>query len=367
MSKYKYVTLVILVVGLILTLSFCSTNSGVDTSGVWLIPEGEIQDGGPGKDGIAALVSPNYIPGPNVDFLIPTDLVIGLRIGDFVVAFPHPIMDHHEIVNDIMENLRIILSYCPLTGSAMAWQGDDNAGDYTFGVSGLLYNANLILYDRATDSNWSQMLMLCVNGSRIRQDANILHVIETTWETWQQLYPNAPVLSTDTGFSRDYRIYPYGGYKTSDSLIFSVDNEDSRLHKKERVHGVIVSEDQTKAYVIRTFSGGGAAGTGAAGVANTTDIKVLNDSFAGVDLVVVGSSEKNFIASFSKGSNDPETFTAVQSQLPIVMTDNEGNMWDIFGYAVSGPRAGERLTPTTSFNAYWFAWGAFYPGAEIYQ
>lgn len=353
MLRSKHYIVVLVVLASVLFLSYC--NPGADgAKGVWLIPENEVRDGGPGKDGIAALTNPDYVSVPGVDFLLPTDLVIGFRLGGQVVAFPHPIMDHHEIVNDIIEDMRIILSYCPLTGSAMAWEGDDNANNYTYGVSGLLYNSNLILYDRETDSNWSQMLMNCVNGERTGENSKMRHVIETTWSAWREMYPNSLVLSTNTGYGRNYSEYPYGDYKANNSLLFSVNNEDSRLHKKERVHGVIISSSNTKVYVIGAFTGPG-------------DVMVITDSIGGTNVVVVGSAAKNFAVSYVKGSNAPASFSAVQGQLPVVMTDNEGNLWDIFGFAVSGPRAGERLTPTTSYNAYWFAWAAFYPNAGIYQ
>ncbi|MCP5108189.1 MAG: DUF3179 domain-containing protein [bacterium] len=366
MERYKYFMLSFLVVFGLLFLSYCNTKSSPGGSGgEWLIDEGQVQDGGPGKDGIPALQSPNYIAVQAVDFLAPEALVIGLRIGDQVVAFPHPIMDYHEIVNDIVDDVRVILSYCPLTGSAMAWRGDGNASNYTFGVSGLLYNSNLILYDRETSSNWAQMMIKCVNGDRIREIPAMIHVIETSWATWQQLYPNSLVVSLDTGYARNYFTYPYGDYKTSSGLLFSVSNDDSRLHKKERVHGVFISESSTKVYPIASFTG--TTALQAEGAAEAGDIMVINDSFGGVDLVAVGSANKNFAVTFERGGNAPQTFMAVQNQLPVVMMDDEGTMWDIFGHGVSGPRAGDQLTPTTSYNAYWFAWAAFFPNTEIYQ
>jgi hypothetical protein len=237
---------------------------------VWLIPETEIRDGGPGKDGIAAISNPEFIPIDEVSFLLESDLVIGIQIGDLVRAFPHPILDQHEIVNHTVENTSFALTYCPLTGTAIAWDTSQFTLNRTFGVSGLLYNSNLVPYDRETDSNWSQMLNLCVNGELRGQEAKQIHVVETTWETWKKLYPQSLILSTETGFARNYSIYPYGNYKTSDSLLFPVSREDNRLHKKERVHGVIVAT-KTKVYPIFTFLG-----------AN----QVINETFNDLPIVV---------------------------------------------------------------------------------
>jgi hypothetical protein len=218
-------------------------------------------------------------------------------------------------------------------------------------VSGLLYNSNLIPYDRETDSNWSQMLLLCVNGERVGQEPLLIPVVETSWETWKELYPDSFVLSHETGFNRDYRRYPYGNYKNSDSLLFSVSNEDSRLHKKERIHGIIVG-GETKTYPISMFG---------------SSTKVLNDTFNNLPIVVAGNTTKNFTISFERELDDRLLhFMPVADEFPVIMMDSQGTMWDIFGHGVSGPNKGQVLNPTKSFISYWFAWATFYPNAEIH-
>jgi hypothetical protein len=337
---------------MLVLLPFCAQQSlDSNSSDIWLIPEEEVADGGPGKDGIPAISNPIFIPVSEVSFLLENDLVIGIQIGNLVRAFPHLILDQHEIVNHTIGNTSFTLTYCPLTGTGIAWDTSEFTLDHTFGVSGLLYNSNLIPYDRETDSNWSQMLNLCVNGELVGKEAKPILVIETTWQTWRQLYPQSMVLSTDTGYSRNYRIYPYGNYKTSDSLLFSVNKLDSRLPKKERVHGIIAGE-KTRVYPINTFD---------------DPIKVINETFNDVQIVVAGSAEKNFAVSFERKLPDGTilSFNPVEGELPVIMMDNEGTKWDIFGNGISGPRAAIKLTPTSSFIAYWFAWGAFYHGAEI--
>lgn len=355
MTKKKYFRFILMVlpVVMVLFLFSCSqTRNGIAVGDEWLIPEGEVQDGGPGKDGIPALTNPPFVTVAQVDYLTPQDLVIGVRIGNDTKAYPHLILDSHEIVNDSIGDTGFVLSYCPLTGSGMVWNLIADAQDKTFGVSGLLYNSNLILYDRDTDSLWSQMLMLCVNGPKIRTVPQMIHVIETTWATWQLLFPNSQVLSIDTGFFGSYT-YPYGNYKTSDSLLFPVSNEDNRLHKKERVHGVYITSDITKTYPIRNF---------------TAALEVVNDTVGGVDIVTVGSNSLNLAVSFERTLDGTVlTFAPVQNELPVVLEDNEGTKWDVFGRGISGPRAGSQLTPTLSYNAYWFAWAAFFPGADIWQ
>ena len=118
----------------------------------------------------------------------------------------------------------------------MVWDIDSETGNTEFGVSGLLYNSNLILYDRATNSNWPQMLMASANGSQSGKSATQKPIVETTWERFKMMYPQALVLNDNTGFSRDYNDYPYGNYLTNPRLLFQVKNvEDERLNKKERI------------------------------------------------------------------------------------------------------------------------------------
>jgi hypothetical protein len=216
--KTKYIKFILIV--MLVFLPFCDEDSNeIIPSNEWLIPKNQIRDGGPGKDGIPAINSPKFIPLKDAPTLN-SDLVIGIQIGSVIRAFPHPILDQHEIVNHTIDSTSFALTYCPLTGSGIAWDTSSFSLDKTFGVSGQLFNSNLIPYDRSTNSNWSQMMNICVNGELIGQDAKQIHLVETTWATWKMLYPNSLVLSRNSGFDRNYDVYPYGDYKFSDRLIF---------------------------------------------------------------------------------------------------------------------------------------------------
>ncbi len=319
----------------------------------WLIPVDQIFDGGPGKDGIPSIDNPQFIPVDQVPpYLHDDDLVVGIRIGDEIRAYPHPILDWHEIVNDDIGGNAFSVTYCPLTGSAVTWDRVLETGRTTFGVSGLLYNSNLIAYDRITDSYWSQMMMQAVHGPLIRERADLVTSTETRWDTWRKLYPDSKVLSTDTGFNRQYGVYPYGDYKFSNRLLFPVVNSDDRLHRKERVIGTMF-DNGTRVFEINKFP---------------DSIHTINDVYLNYPLVTVGSGELNFVAVYERTLDDGTvlTFMPVQDELPIVMKDNEGTKWDIFGYGIDGLRTGTRLRQARSYVAYWFAWAAFFPGAAIH-
>ncbi|MBN4062142.1 MAG: hypothetical protein COA57_02165 [Flavobacteriales bacterium] len=326
----------------------------VQKGGEWLIPKNEVKDGGPGKDGIPALENPAFTDPSGATYLTDNNLVIGFISGSVIKAYPHRILDWHEIINDNVNGKKIAITYCPLTGTGIGWNRVVNGTTTTFGVSGVLYNSNLIPYDRATDSNWSQMRLDCVNGELISEKVETYQVVETTWKTWKEMYPSTKVVSENTGHNRNYGAYPYGDYITNNSkLLFPVNNEDSRLPNKERAHGILINS-KAKVYSIEEFK---------------DSVKVVEDNFGAIPLVIAGSKSENIIVSFnSKLKNGTLlTFAAVQDSLPIIMKDNEGTRWDVFGKGVSGPRAGEQLTATTSFMGYWFAWAAFYPSAEIYE
>jgi hypothetical protein len=329
------------------------SDSDPQPQATWLIDSNQVVDGGPGKDGIPSIDSPTFIANDMADFLIDSDLVVGYLVDGNARALPHAILDWHEVVNLDENGEPSTLSYCPLTGTAALWNVPLSSTDKEFGVSGLLYNSNLILYDRETDSNWSQMLQQSVNGDLIGQIASTKTVIETTWLTWKTMYPETLVLSDETGFSRDYQTYPYGSFRTDQNLLFQVANEDSRLHPKQRVLGIL-DGGINKVYQIESF---------------TTGIQVINENIENDLFVVIGSSEFNLGIAYSAVTQDGAQleFTAIESSLPVVMQDNEGNQWDIFGKAVSGPRENEQLSQKSDFTAYWFAWAAFFPSSVIHS
>lgn len=327
-------------------------NGGSGNLGTWGVPAAEVKDGGPGKDGIPALENPSFLTTGDALYLSNDDLVLGYKRGNEIRAYPHRILDYHEIVNDVVDGFPISITYCPLTGSGIGWVSGVNGETTTFGVSGLLYNTNLIPYDRATDSNWSQMKLECVNGTLLGTKIETFHLVETTWATWKSMYPNTKVLSNFTGHSRNYNIYPYGDYKTNNEfLLFRVKPDDNRLPRKARVMGVIVN-DEARVYEFSKLPNG---------------IKVINDDYNGVDIVVVGSKAKNFMIAFDRKLEDGTIleFEAIQDGGATILKDNEGNQWDIFGEAISGSRKGKVLKNTSSFVGYWMAWGSFYPNAEI--
>ena len=327
-------------------------NNNPGASDDWLIPKNQVFDGGPGKDGIPALTDPVMIPVSQADYLPDDDLVIGFSYNGDIRAYPHEILDWHEIINDSPGGLPVAITYCPLTGTGIGWDRKLDGKVTTFGVSGLLYNTNLIPYDRLTESNWIQIGLKCVNGKLKGQTVKTHRVVETSWKTWKELFPDSKVAGRETGFSRKYGRYPYGDYKTNnDKLLFPVNVKDDRLPAKERVLAVVIG-DEAKAY--RFFP-----------VFEKTTI--LHDTFKNINLVIVKNNQKNFIVAYENNfAGGKRNFTAIQdNENGLLFQDDLGNKYNLFGEVTKGPNTGESLPEVTSFMAYWFSLRPFYQSVEI--
>lgn len=198
--------------------------------------------GGVARDAIPAIDSPKYLSAEEAEDegLEPDDIVFGLDYGGLVVAYPKKIMYWHEVVNEDAGGERISVTYCPLTESVIGYKGD-------FGVSGKLYNSNLVMYDRKTDSLWPQMLGIAVDGSRSGETLETIPTIVTSWNDWKAQHPDTLVLSRNTGFSRDYDRNPSPGYDDALRVWFPLAAESGEFHSKRIVHGI---EHRGKALAI---------------------------------------------------------------------------------------------------------------------
>lgn len=206
-----------------------------------------VTSGGPGKDGIPAIDRPRFVSARQADFLRDDEPVFGLEYRGEVRAYPQQVLVWHEIVNDTVANVPLSVTYCPLTGTVIAFTADTPV---TFGTTGNLVNSNLLMYDRQTDSDWPQILGTAISGKRKGQRLATVPLVWTTWKAWRGARPHSTVLSTDTGALRDYGSDPYGsypnrsGYYTDESLIFPVGPSDDRFPAKEVVVGARVGDTQ---------------------------------------------------------------------------------------------------------------------------
>ncbi len=337
-------------------ISLACTNDEIDDfdstpvdKDVWDIPKTKVIDGGAGRDGIPSINNPKFVALEDVNYILDTDLVLVLSEGEITHIYPHKILDYHEAINDGILGNNTAITYCPLTGTGIGFKGLINGSKTTFGISGLVYKNNQILFDRLTESYWSQITRKAVHGELRGRLAKTVTLFETTWESAKSLVPDALVLSKDTGFSRVYEQYPYLDYRTNhEFLIFPVEEEDDRLEAKERVYGVLGNID-IRTYPISHFD---------------NNVSLIKDFFDGKSLLIVGSQKNQFITGFIHESGID--YTALQDQFPLVFEDSRGNKYDVLGRALEGPDQGKKLKQADAMMGYWFALVDFFGRPQIH-
>lgn len=313
---------------------------------------------GAARDGIPSLTNPAFVAAGDetTGYLLPTDRVIGFQFGGETLAIPHNILWWHEIINLDIQDAKIAITYCPLTGTAMAFDREPVNGA-ELGVSGLLFMSNLVMYDRSDEETlFSQIMGKGVCGLRRQTVLPRLAISEMTWEAWQGQFPNTNVVSGSTGYGRDYTQYPYGGYEQLDDPPFSPQEYDHSRQPKERIVGI---EGPNGGFLAVPFLELDALG----------ELAVVNVEVDGESLVVVWDRAGKSGNTFSRipqggGSGAPLTFTVEDGKVFDVET---GSWWSLGGEVVEGPLEGASLgLYAESMTAFWFAWSAFHPDTQVW-
>lgn len=214
------------------------------------IPEDELLKGCRGIDCIPSIDKPKFVNIKEADeWLENSDRVFVLTVDGITKVYPQIIMNRHEIVNDWFGDKAIAVTFCPLCGSATAFERKVNNTNTQFGVSGRLHNSDLVMYDRLEGNLWQQITGEAISGEAGKRNEVLepLFLLTFDWSQAKEKYPNSEVLSTDTGFRINYRFYPYGTYEENNEIYFSINNEDKRFHPKEWFYGIEVN-GQAKAY-----------------------------------------------------------------------------------------------------------------------
>ncbi len=347
---------------LLLSLAACDaggaegTPAAAGTSGACLTPTARFGDGGIAKDAIPALTDPPLLPPDSAAYLHDTDRVIGFMVDGEAFAVPHNILWTHEIANFNFPTIQLAVTYCPLTGSSMAF---DRAaiGGGEFGVSGLLFQNNLTMYDRtANESLWPQMSRQAACGPRQGAALKMVAVIEMTWEGWKTLYPETRVIPRQTGFDFEYtaETYPYGDYEApgNDALLFPMDL-DGRQPPKARLLGIPDSRRGGVAFLFSDLDNGEA-------------VRVIHERAEDGPVVVFWNKAYESAMAYRTILDGTRlTFQVRSDRIVDVETRSE---WGIDGRATAGPLAGARLEPLAeAYVAFWFAWAAFHPETRIWE
>ena len=299
--------------------------------------------------------------------------VIAIEIEGKAKAYSLNILTRHEISNDILSDVPILVTYCPLCNSGIVYHrkvvynGKENLME--FEPSGMLRNSDMVMLDRNTESLWQQLMGIAIAGELNKKQLDILPSLIISVEEFFNRYPNGQILSKQTGFADSEKYYGSNPYKSYDNkrskpyeIFFNSDKIDNRLPPMERIVDI---EDQGK-YKVYPF--------------NLIKKKsIINDSFKTKKIVLFYQSgtvsvldktdinkSKNIgtVAAFNRVLNGKElTFKKVKGVFKDVETNSS---WDITGFCYKGKYKGKQLKIEPHSNHFAFAWLAFYPDSEIF-
>ena len=310
----------------------------------------EIEWGGVPKDGIPALDRPGFVEASKTAFWKDDERVFGIFLGSEAKAYPHRILDAHEMANDVVGGRSVSLAYCTLCGSGVLYDGDHSARKgappFTFGSSGLLYRSNKLMYDRPTNSLWNQLTgepvagRLAESGIRLER----LPMVVTTWGEWKREHPETVVLDPEkTGFERDYQKSPYEDYFDSGETMFPVWLKNDRLATKEVVFALIV-QGRPKAYPIEVLK----------------RETFIHDEVGGKTIVLVTNPRSGAARAYEASGR---RFAPGGGER--LIEEGKGTAWRIEEESLVA-ESGETLPRIAGHNAFWFGWYAFFPTTEIY-
>ncbi|MBI2010721.1 MAG: DUF3179 domain-containing protein [Candidatus Colwellbacteria bacterium] len=278
------------------------------------VPLDEIIGGGPPKDGIPSIDNPKFVSiAETSGFLKDDDPGIALDLDGTARFYPFQILVWHEIVNDTVNGERVLVTYCPLCLSGIVFDPVVKDERVEFGTSGKLWNSNLVMYDRKTDSLWPQILGEAVVGEMTGSQLKVLPSDMIRFGEFKEQYPQGTVLSRDTGAVRFYGQDPYGDYYTTPGTYFPVSKKDDRLSDKDFVLGIVINE-KAKAYWPEAVK----------------KVGEITDQFEGKTIVARYEKEIDAVRLFEKKA--------------------DGTL--------------ERINP---FGAFWFSWVAAHPDTELYK
>lgn len=325
----------------------------------------EILSGGPPRDGIPSIDHPHFVsPKEASAWLQDNEPVIALEVNGVARAYPIQVVIWHEIVNDVIGGAPVAVTFCPLCNSAIVFDRQLDGQVFEFGVSGLLRNSDLIMYDRSTESLWQQFTGEGVVGKMAGAELTWLPASLISYADFRLNHPNGQVLSRETGFERPYGSNPYVGYDNIEETPFLFDGiPDDRLPPMARVVTVSMG-DQHVAYpyavlvrknviadqvvgqdVVVFYEPGTASALDARSIADSRDVGAANV----FDPVLDGQK-----LSFRRENG-------------LFVDDQTGSSWNILGIAMSGPLAGKRLKPVIHADHFWFSWAAFRPDTRVYH
>ena len=299
-------------------------------------------------------------------WLVDREPVVLLELEGKARAYPLRILTSHEVVNDEVGGRPVVVSYCPLCNSAVTFDRVVDGQVLRFGVSGLLRNSDLVMWDEQTESLWQQITGEAVVGELTGTTLEFIPSPIVAWGDFRAEFPDGEVLSRDQGIYPPelYENQPYAGYDSSTQPFLFRGTADDRYPAMERVVGVTV-DGTNKAYPFSVISEERAVNDEVAG----TPILVVygaDDTASVLDTPDVSAGRAVGVGLAFERTVDGRVLTFDAQGQDRFVDRETGSTWDLFGSAVEGPLAGEKLVPVVNTNHLWFAWAAFNADAPVY-
>lgn len=325
----------------------------------------EILSGGPPKDGIPSIDDPKFVTAAEAsEWLADKEPLISLRVGEHSRAYPLQILTWHEIVNDVLGDTAVSVTFCPLCNASIVFNRDLDGVRYDFGTTGRLRRSDMVMYDRQTESWWQQFTGEAIigelNGAVLEQiNSNIV-----SFAAFKKQYPDGLVLSRETGNRRDYGRNPYAGYDDINSSPFLYKGPlDDRLRPMERVVS-LRAKDKTLLFTLTELQKQPLAHTEFEG--SSVVVFAFDDMNSALDKSTISDSRLIPSAAIYSDTLDGKKLS-FEMQDGVVTDRETQSEWNIFGVATSGKLAGQQLQQLDHGVHFAFAWLAFDPDAQIYS
>lgn len=318
------------------------------------------------KDGIPALINPKM---ESIEFaqrwLGDNAPVILVEIEGEARAYPLAILMWHEIANDEIVGVPIAVTFCPLCNSSIAYDRRLDDTVLIFGVSGLLRNSDMVMFDYETESWWQQLTGEALVGDYAGKLLDIVPSLVIDFASFAREYPDGLVMSRETDYQRQYGMNPYEAYDSLEGQPFLFDGElDDRLRSTENVLATLI-EDIPKAYPFAILRENKLVND----IIGETPIVIFYQAGAAsaLDGAVIDESRDLGTAALYSRLLDGQTLQFKLSDEGAIVDEATGSQWDVFGKAINGELAGKQLIRLNAFPHFWFAWAAFYPETEVYE
>lgn len=273
------------------------------------------------RDTIAPVYEPEFVAADAVDWT-PSSLVLGVALEGEAKAYPITHLNFREMVIDELADQPIVVSWCPLCGTAMVHSRMIDGEVLSFGNQGHLWQNAMTFYDHATGSIWSQPLGEAILGPMKGTRLELLPSTLTSWDSWMAEHPDTLALDAP-GEPSSYRL--------SDMLL------------------VIDFSEETVAYPFSALRGR----------------RVVNDVVGGVELAIV--LEEGDLSSWSVLGRTVSGQTLTLRWEGTDLVDEEtGTIWDsTTGFGVDGDLSGETLPMLPALTVFPADFDSFWPDGEI--